>query len=117
MHSLQNNELIDYLIKNHIFSPEFLNRFDGVIAFQSLNKVSINILAKKIIDRIKIDIFKLYKVKIIVSEKTLEIISQKGYDPRFGARNLERTIRDEIEDKVAKLIFEDKVKPGEIIDL
>ena len=109
--------LIDQLIKRGIFSPEFLNRFDGVIAFQSLNKVSINILAKEIINRIKIDIFKLYKVKIIVSEKTLEIISQKGYDPRFGARNLERTIRDEIEDKVAKLIFEDKVKPGEIIDL
>ncbi|MDO9028595.1 MAG: AAA family ATPase, partial [Candidatus Roizmanbacteria bacterium] len=109
--------LIDEIIKRGIFSPEFLNRFDGVIAFQSLNKESINILAKKIIDRIAIDIFKLYKVKIIVSEKTLETISQKGYDPRFGARNLERTIRDEIEDKVAKIILKDKAKPGETIDL
>ncbi|MBI5122558.1 ATP-dependent Clp protease ATP-binding subunit [Candidatus Roizmanbacteria bacterium] len=101
----------------NIFSPEFLNRFDGVIAFQPLSKESIDILAKKIINRISIDIFKLYKVKINVSEKTLTEVSQKGYDPRFGARNLERTIRDEIEDKVAKLIFEDKVKPGETIDL
>ena len=109
--------LIDQLIKRVIFSPEFLNRFDGVIAFQPLNKESINILAKKIIDRITIDIFKLYKVKIIVSEKTIDLVSQKGYDLRFGARNLERTIRDEIEDKVAKLIFEDKAKPGETIDL
>lgn len=109
--------LIDEIIKQGVFSPEFLNRFDGVIAFQSLNQQSIKILAKKIINQIGIDILKLYKVKIIVSEKTLEAVSQKGYDPRFGARNLERTIRDEIEDKVAKLIFEDKVKPGEIIDL
>jgi len=109
--------LPNYLIKQGIFSPEFLNRFDGVIAFQSLSQQSIKILAKKIINQIGIDILKLYKVKIIVSEKTLETVSQKGYDPRFGARNLERTIRDEIEDKVAKLIFEDKVKPGEIIDL
>jgi ATP-dependent Clp protease ATP-binding subunit ClpA len=109
--------LIDKLIKRGIFSPEFLNRFDGVIAFQSLNKESINILAKKIIDRIAIDIFKLYKVKIIVSEKTLEAVSQKGYDPRFGARNLERVIRDEIEDKVAKIILEDKAKAGETINL
>ncbi len=109
--------LPNYLVEHEIFSPEFLNRFDGVIAFQPLNKESINILAKKIIDRIAIDILKLYKVKIIVSEKTLEAVSQKGYDPRFGARNLERTIRDEIEDKVAKLIFEDKAKPGETIDL
>ena len=117
MHSLQNNELIDYLIKNHIFSPEFLNRFDGVIAFQPLNKESINILAKKIIDRIIIDIFKLYKVKVIVSEKTLEVISQKSYNSRFGARNLERTIRDEIEDKVARIILSEKAKPGETIYL
>lgn len=109
--------LPNYLIEQHIFSPEFLNRFDGVIAFQPLNKESINILAKKIINRISIDIFKLYRVKINVSEKTLAEVSQKGYDPRFGARNLERTIRDEIEDKVAKLIFEDKTKPGETIDL
>jgi len=109
--------LIDKLIKRGIFSPEFLNRFDGVIAFQSLNKESIKILAKKIINQTGVDILKLYKVKIIVSEKTLEVVSQKGYDSRFGARNLERTIRDEIEDKVAKLIFEDKAKPGETIDL
>ena len=100
-----------------IFPPEFLNRFDGVIAFQPLNNESINILAKKIIDKISIDIFKLYQVKIIVSEKTLDMISQKGYDSRFGARNLERTIRDEVEDKVAKLIFENKAKPGDIINL
>ena len=109
--------LIDQLVKQKIFSPEFLNRFDGVIAFQSLSQQSIKILAKKIINQIGIDILKLYKVKIVVSEKTLEAVSQKGYDPRFGARNLERTIRDEIEDKVAKLIFEDKAKPGETIAL
>ncbi|HEX7543017.1 MAG TPA: AAA family ATPase, partial [Patescibacteria group bacterium] len=101
----------------NIFPPEFLNRFDGIITFQSLNQQSIKILAKKIINKISIDILKLYKIKVDVSEKTLEIVSQKGYDPRFGARNLERTIRDEIEDKVAKLIFEDKAKPGETISL
>ena len=101
----------------NIFPPEFLNRFDGIITFQSLNQQSIKILAKKIISKISIDIFKLYNIKMNISEKTLETVSQKGYDPRFGARNLERTIRDEIEDKVAKLIFEDKAKPGETISL
>lgn len=109
--------LIDEIVKQGIFSPEFLNRFDGVIAFQPLSQQSIRILAKKIINQIGINILILHKVKIMVSEKTVEMISQKGYDSRFGARNLERTIRDEIEDKVAKLIFEGKAKPGEIIQL
>jgi ATP-dependent Clp protease ATP-binding subunit ClpA len=109
--------LINQLVERHIFFPEFLNRFDGVIAFENLNRQSIRILAKKIISQIGVDVLKLHKIKVSVSEKTIETLAKKGYDPRFGARNLERTIRDEVEDKVAKLIFEDKAKPGETINL
>ena len=101
----------------NVFSPEFLNRFDGIIRFESLNQESIGILTKKIIERISIDIFKLYKVKIFVSEKTINLVSKKGFDPKYGARNLERTIRDEIEDKVAKIILSDKAKQGDVINL
>jgi ATP-dependent Clp protease ATP-binding subunit ClpA len=101
----------------NIFSPEFLNRFDGIIEFESLNQESIKILAKKTIEKISIDIFKLHKVKIFVSEKTINLISKKGFNPQYGARNLERTIRDEIEDKVAMLILEDKAKSGDKIYL
>jgi len=101
----------------NVFSLEFLNRFDGIIKFESLNRESINILAKKIIAKISLDIFKLYKVKVFVSEKTIDLVSKKGFDPKFGARNLERTIRDEIEDKIAKFIFEGKTKPGETINV
>ncbi|MFA6016593.1 MAG: AAA family ATPase [Patescibacteria group bacterium] len=109
--------LINQLVEKKLFSPEFLNRFDGVIAFNSLSQQSIIILAKKIIEKISLDIFKLYKVKILVTDKTIDLVSKKGYDPRFGARNLERTIRDEVEDKIAKLIFEEKARPGETISL
>jgi ATP-dependent Clp protease ATP-binding subunit ClpA len=101
----------------NIFSPEFLNRFDGIITFKFLNKESIKILTKKIIDRISSDILKMYKVKVFVSEKTMDLVSKKGFDPRYGARNLERTIREEIEDKVAKMILSEKVGQGERIDL
>lgn len=101
----------------NIFPAEFLNRFDGIIAFEHLNKESIKILTKKLIDKISVDVFKLYKVKIVVSEKTVEYVSKKGFDSKFGARNLERAIRDEIEDKVAKIILYDKVRPGETINL
>lgn len=99
------------------FSPEFINRFDGVIAFESLNENSIKILAQKIIDQISTDIFKLHKIRVLVSEKTVADVAKKGYDKHFGARFLERTIRDEIEDKVAKMIFSEKAKPGETINL
>lgn len=114
---MSHTSLIDYLVEKKIFSPEFLNRFDGVIAFESLNQESIKILAKKTVEKISIEVFKLYKIKIFVSEKTIEYISKKGFDPRYGARNMERVIRDEIEDKVAILILEDKAKSGDKINL
>ncbi|MCR4277015.1 MAG: AAA family ATPase [Candidatus Roizmanbacteria bacterium] len=101
----------------NIFSPEFLNRFDGIITFKFLSKESIKILTGKIIERISLDIFKMYKVKVSVSEKTIDHVSRKGFDPRYGARNLERTIREEIEDKVAKMILSEKAKPGDVINL
>jgi ATP-dependent Clp protease ATP-binding subunit ClpA len=115
--TVNSDSLIDQLVERRIFSPEFLNRFDGVVAFKSLNQESIKILAKKTVEKIAIEIFKLYKIKVFVSEKTIDSISKKGFDPRYGARNMERVIRDEIEDKVAILILEDKAKSGDKINL
>lgn len=109
--------VIDYLIQNKIFSPEFLNRFDGVIAYQSLDEKALTVIGRKIINKIAEDILLLHKVKITVSDITLQSLVSRSYDPRFGARNLERVIRDEIEDKIAKTILLEKNKSGEIISL
>jgi ATP-dependent Clp protease ATP-binding subunit ClpA len=69
------------------------------------------------IDKISKDIYSLYKVYLKVSDVSINQLIDIAYDPRFGARNLERVIRDEIEDKVAKIILSGKAKPGETIDL
>ncbi len=111
------SELINYLVTQHIFSPEFLNRFDGVILFNSLNQQSIAEIAKRMIINIAENIYKLYKVHLSITQAFFDSIVQKGYDPRFGARNMERVIRDEIEDRVAKLILERKAKAGDTINL
>ncbi len=109
--------LINYLIENRIFSPEFLNRFDGVIAYNALNHNAVIEIAKRMIEEIENDVYKLYNVKFTVRDDFLNQIAQKGYDSKFGARNLERLIRDEIEDKIAKLVLENKTKKGEIITI
>lgn len=109
--------LIDYLINKKIFSPEFLNRFDGIIVFKPLTLTALNTIAKKYLIQIADDIYKLYRVKFQLSDQLLSQIIKKGYSEKFGARNLQRVIREEIEDKVAKLILENKVKEGETINL
>jgi ATP-dependent Clp protease ATP-binding subunit ClpA len=115
---IHENQLnIDYLIKNHIFTPEFLNRFDGIIVYQALTKRAIMEIAKKMLTKIINEIYKIHQIKINISDTFLNNLVEKGYSPKFGARNLERVIRDEVEDKVAKLILEDKAKEIKTINL
>lgn len=109
--------LTNYLIEQKIFTPEFLNRFDAVIAYNPLDLDSAKQIAKKMIQKISEDVYNLHKVKLNVSDTFLSGLVSKGYDEKFGARNLERLLRDEIEDKIAKMILEGKVKEGEIIEL
>ena len=109
--------LINYLIEQKIFSPEFLNRFDAVISYNPLDKDSAKQIAQKMVQKISEDVFNLHKVKINVSEAYLSELISKGYEEKFGARNLERLLRDEIEDKIAKLVLEGKAREGESIQL
>jgi ATP-dependent Clp protease ATP-binding subunit ClpA len=94
------------------FPDEFINRFDGVITFQHLSQMATKKIAKKIIDQLSQEIFNLYKINLQVKEETLNNLIEKGYHPKYGARNMERVIRDEIEDKVAQLILSEKAKAG-----
>jgi len=109
--------LIDHLITKGLFSPEFLNRFDGVIVFKPLTNQSILNLAKKMVDRIKNDLYQLYQVKISIDEDFLTKIVQENYNEKFGARNLERILREKIEDRLAKIILAKKPKENEVIEI
>ncbi|MFN4212907.1 MAG: AAA family ATPase [Microgenomates group bacterium] len=108
---------INYLIEKKLFSPEFLNRFDGIVIFRSLTSEAILEIAKKIVAKIARDIYQLHKITLNVSDESLKDLAQKGYHPQFGARDMERLIRQEIEDKVAKMILAGKIREGETINL
>ena len=108
---------IDELINRQLFSPEFLNRFDGVVVFKPLTNQSILDLAKKMVEKIKQDLYQLYRVKIIIDENFLKKIVEENYNEKFGARNLERILREKIEDKLAKIILAKKPKEEEVIEI
>lgn len=86
------------------FRPEFLNRLDEIIVFHSLKEEQV----KSIVDIMISDLEKRMEnldIQIKVSEKTREHISKQGFDPVYGARPLERTIRKMIEDQLAEEIL------------
>jgi ATP-dependent Clp protease ATP-binding subunit ClpC len=96
------------------FSPEFLNRLDDVIVFNSLQREHIHkiidITLKKLFDRImQIG----YTVEL--TDKAKDFIAEKGYDQQFGARPLNRAIQKYLEDPVAEEILKGEVEEGGII--
>ncbi len=110
-------KLIHHLVEQHIFTPEFLNRFDGVVAYNPLEENNIVMIAKKFLKPVTEQIESMYKIKVNVSDATLQALAEKSYDPAFGARDMERILRQDIEDKLAKMIFEGRAKEGDVINL
>jgi len=114
--AITSDEMINYLVAKAFFSPEFLNRFDGVIVFEPLGETALYTIAQRISARINENYQNLHKIKIEVTDQFLKNLVQRGYSREFGARNLERTISQEIESKVAKMVLEGSVKPGQTIE-
>ncbi len=112
---ISKENFIDYLINNKFFSPEFLNRFDGIVLFKPLTNLAVTAIAKKMLIKIVRDIYQIHKIKLEVSDEFINNIVKKAYQPQFGARHVERIIKTEIENKLAKIILEGKAKEGDII--
>ncbi|UBZ06731.1 ATP-dependent Clp protease ATP-binding subunit [Salegentibacter mishustinae] len=96
------------------FAPEFLNRIDDVVIFNSLEREDIH----KIID---IELVKLFSrigslgYSLTLSEKAKDFIAEKGFDKQYGARPLNRAIQKYIEDALAEEIISSKLKEGDKI--
>ncbi|PWN68744.1 ATP-dependent Clp protease ATP-binding subunit [Chryseobacterium phosphatilyticum] len=98
------------------FAPEFLNRIDDIVIFNSLVQDDI----KKIID---IELNKLYGrleklgYKVELTEEAKDFISEKGWDKDFGARPLKRAIQKYIEDLLAEMLVNKQLNEGETVVL
>uniref|UniRef100_UPI0030EB1DF4 AAA family ATPase n=1 Tax=uncultured Cyclobacterium sp. TaxID=453820 RepID=UPI0030EB1DF4 len=111
------DEVMKSTIQNALkkaFSPEFLNRLDDVVIFNSLSKEHIH----KIID---INLKKLFAritdlgYTIELSEKAKDFLSEKGYDKQYGARPLNRAIQKYLEDALAEEILKGELSEGDVI--
>lgn len=110
-------DLMNFLIEKNIYTPEFLNRFDGVIVYQPLSEEALLEIAHKFFAGIARNYLSGQKLTVTVSDELLKGLIKKSYHPEYGARNMQRMIQQEIEDKVAKLILSEEAKPGQTINL
>lgn len=107
--------IIEKALKNK-FKPEFLNRIDEAIIFNSLNQENIreiiSIEIKKLEERLNEIHFNLK-----ISEKALDFIAKEGYDAEYGARPLNRAIQHYVEDLVADEILTNSFEEGDTIEI
>ena len=93
------------------FSPEFRNRLDGVITFNKLSKEIMLKIVGKFLVELK-DQVKDKAVKIVITDETLDYLVDKGFDPKMGARPLQRVIDKEIKMPLARELLFGKLKDG-----
>ncbi len=99
---------------NHSFKPEFINRLDQIILFESLKEEHIEQIVELQIKRVEKRLAD-QQIKIEVSSEAKKWLAKRGYDPVFGARPLKRLIQSEILDPLAMMIIEGKIKEGDKI--
>jgi ATP-dependent Clp protease ATP-binding subunit ClpB len=97
------------------FKPEFLNRLDDIVIFEQLDFESISSIVDILLQSIQEKVND-RNIKIILDNDVKNYIAKEGFDPVYGARPLKRAVIDIVEDNIATLILEEKIKTGSTVN-
>jgi ATP-dependent Clp protease ATP-binding subunit ClpB len=109
----QDKNKLENILKNY-FRPEFLNRIDDIVTFDSLTQEDIKIIAQHMIQDLELRLLE-KDIKVEVSEKAYQWLSDRGYDPLYGARPLRRLIQKVVVDPIALKILKGELKDSSLI--
>jgi len=108
------NDLLDRL--KDYFRPEFLNRFDAIVAFSALSREDL----KQIVELMLKDVYAAASeqgITVTVTDAAKEKLAELGYHPAFGARPLRRVIEEKVEDGIAELMMEENNVKAVVVDV
>ncbi len=106
-------ELVDHLIKQGLYRPELLNRFDDIVVFHPLGKEHMQEIARIHLTRLAGRLLQEKNIALEVTDALIARVAEKGYDPQFGGRALTRAIQEEVEQVVADSILRDTLHTGD----
>lgn len=112
----EKKRIVDALVERGAFTPELLNRFDGVILFQPLTgknlrtvaELMLQKLAKRLVER---------GVSFTPTQRLVDFVASAGADPQFGARAMQRAVTDTVERAIADKILKGDIRPGSRVEL
>ena len=98
------------------FRPEFINRIDEIVIFNSLSKAVVYDIIGKIVKEIEYRL-RDKKISLLITDKAKEFIVESAYNEQYGARPIKRFISKNVENLLARKIIEGEVKFGSIITI
>lgn len=110
------DELVDALIHEGHFKPEFLNRFDEICVFTPLSKADL----MKVVDLMIASVNKTLatqKITVTLTDEAKVLLVERGYDPQMGARPMRRMVQKSVENLVAKLVLSGQVGSGATVHI
>lgn len=110
------DELTNKLVGDGTLKPELINRFDGVILFEPLSKENIAKIAEIILGKLQKRLRE-KGIDFVINPATVEAVVKIGYDPKFGARPMNRAIQDKVEGLIARKIIAGELPAGSKIEL
>jgi ATP-dependent Clp protease ATP-binding subunit ClpB len=109
----QKREAVMTMVRAH-FKPEFLNRLDDIVVFQALDRAELGQIVELNIDRLTERLSE-KRLQLAVTPAARAWLSEKGYDPIYGARPLRRLMQQQIDDQLAGLILAGSIKDGTLV--
>ncbi|MFZ1020060.1 MAG: AAA family ATPase [Minisyncoccia bacterium] len=103
--NIEKKMLIDDLIRNGVFAPEFLNRFNDVVLFKPLDASEARKIASLLLSEFAERLQEDKKITLVIDDVLIDKIAAAGFDPEFGARPIKRAMEEIVENKVAEYIM------------
>ncbi len=114
-HSAFKRVLVDTILKEKVFSPEFLNRFDEVILYRPLSLVDAKRVGLLMLDSVVAELSEHRGIKLRIEESVVDTLVERGYSSEFGAREMRRAIVVAVENILADILLKRDVKRGDEI--
>ncbi len=108
--------IIEAIIAQHIFKPELLNRFDGVVVFHPLKTEDMRKIAQFMLKKLASRLAE-RGMNLVINDELIEFLVKEGIDPKFGARPMNRAIQEKVEGIIAEKIINGEIKAGSQIAL
>jgi ATP-dependent Clp protease ATP-binding subunit ClpB len=110
------SDIVDGLVRNKIFKPELLNRFDGVVLFHPIVGDDLRKVAEMMLQKLQKRLAE-KELELVINDKLIDYLMQFGSDPKFGARPMNRAIQDKIEQVIADKMIKGEIQAGTKIEL